>query len=87
MEDQSMDNVAWLIEDTNRSFGPRWLRIIRHSPFSTEVHWSEYASLALRFCRKEDAENFWFLCPQPGIIPTITEHKWVDGVAHSGEVK
>lgn len=70
-----MSKLAWLIEDTGRSKGwPHWLRIIRHSQYETKVHWTDIAANAMRFARKEDAESFWFLCPQPGIIPTMTEH-------------
>lgn len=70
-----VEGTGWLIEDTDRSHPPHWLRILRWTKSATVV-WTDDASVALRFCRREDAENFWFLCPQPGIIPVITEHGW-----------
>jgi hypothetical protein len=74
---------CWLIEDT-RASPYKWLRIVHYPPYETKVQWSEYASLGLRFCRKEDAEMFWLLCPQPGVIPAITEHVWIDGSKADG---
>lgn len=82
LEAVKRDEVGWLIEDSGRTM---WLRIIRHSQYETKAQWTDDANVALRFSRKEDAENFWFLCPQPGIIPSITEHKFCSQADGGGE--
>ena len=73
-----MSETGWLIETSAPHSQPHWLRVIQHTPLNTAVHWTTDSCIALRFARKIDAEHFWFLCPQPGVIPVITEHAWDD---------
>jgi hypothetical protein len=71
-----MSEKGWLIEASAPYSQPQWLRIIQLSSNCTKVIWTTDSDIALRFSRKIDAELFWFLCPQPGVIPVITEHAW-----------
>ena len=73
-----MSESGWLIEDSDRSRAPQWLRIVRQYGTGYKVEWTSHASCALRFAREQDARDFWMLCPQPGVIPMITEHAWDD---------
>jgi hypothetical protein len=59
-----MEETAWLIELE----GPKWMAIIDGEP-----QWTGDANKALRFARKEDADNLkaWWC-----MTATSTEHSW-----------
>lgn len=70
----------WLIEhyDYNKR-GHRWLRIWVTGSINgidkVELTWTEHASLALRFSRKEDAEMFALMHRDWCILANITSHQ------------
>jgi hypothetical protein len=61
---QSAEETAWLIELE----GPKWMAIIDGEP-----QWTEDPNKALRFARKEDADNLkaWWC-----MTAISTEHRW-----------
>ena len=61
------DEIAWLIELE----GPKWAGFVDGKP-----EWTTNHERALRFARKEDADNFKsFWCE----TATSTEHMWYKG--------
>lgn len=67
---------GWLIEADNPNGGLTYLCISAYG----KVSWTSGASTALRFARKEDAENFWRLievsCLSHIRYDRIAEHAW-----------
>jgi hypothetical protein len=65
--------VGWLIEHESE---PKWFTL-RPVDVATERFWTQESNDALRFCRREDADNFVaaHFCVDAPIC--ITEHMWV----------
>lgn len=67
---------GWLIEHPYTN-PPRWLRIVPRDTFSDHptatLDWTEIAEAALRFARKQDAEQFAYLHPERCVLARATE--------------
>ena len=72
-----MNESGWLIE-SNFSFPtPRWLRVSTcgiDAQRQARIGWTDDASEAMRFGRRQDAEKFAYLHPQHC---TLAKHEWL----------
>lgn len=68
--DSAMEETAWLVE-INEDGGAKWAGFVDGKP-----EWTTDPNRALRFARKEDADNFKaFWCA----TATSTSHMWLPG--------
>lgn len=71
--------TAWLIEMKDTASGIRYLTLRPEVP----GFWTEDANLAIRFCRKQDAEDYLGFWDDDGVSHAV-EHMWCD-VPSSGQ--
>lgn len=73
-----MTEYGWLIEHNDITGGHKWLRAVRstHGYRNPTVclEFTPHAAVALRFARKEDAENFIYLHPDQTLNCRATDH-------------
>ena len=70
---------GWLIEHNDYHAGHRWLRIIvqpNGTRVTTELDFTPYAVVALRFAREEDASAFIYMHPTECINCRPTAHQF-----------
>ena len=66
-------DTGWLLEDRDTSREVKYLTLRPELP----SFWTTDANLALRFCRKQDAEDFAnYFAPIDGEGSKPVEHRW-----------